>query len=171
LDYKMTTDTKPMNAKQKKAAEKAAKAARAAAGHGPAPAPAQAPAAPPALPAAPPALPAPAPGIPGLTDEIRAALIAAGWRAPREGRAKAPAGPKRVSALDAAAQVLAESAEPMGAKALITAMSTKGLWESPGGATPDATLAAAIVREIQAKGDTARFIKVAPGMWIARAAA
>ncbi|MDP1661464.1 MAG: hypothetical protein Q8L55_06070, partial [Phycisphaerales bacterium] len=44
---------------------------------------------------------------------------------------------KRVSALDAAAQVLAASEVPMRAKEMIAAMETKKLWTSPGGKTPE----------------------------------
>jgi len=73
--------------------------------------------------------------------------------------------PKRVSALDAAAQVLAKAKEPMGAKDLIAAMAEQGLWSSPAGATPHATLYAAIIREIGTKGDAARFKKVDRGLF------
>lgn len=75
--------------------------------------------------------------------------------------------PKRVSALDAAAQVLASAAEPMRAKAIVEAMETKGLWKSPGGKTPDATLYAAMIREITRKGDKARFKKADRGLFAA----
>ena len=47
---------------------------------------------------------------------------------------------KKVGALDAAAQVLAASKEPLNCKAMIEAMAKKGLWTSPGGKTPHATL-------------------------------
>jgi len=46
---------------------------------------------------------------------------------------------KKLSALDAAAKVLAEAAEPMNAKDMIDAMAAKGYWTSPGGKTPHAT--------------------------------
>lgn len=59
---------------------------------------------------------------------------------------------RKVSALDAAAKVLAESAEPMTSKAMIDAMASKGYWTSPGGQTPHATLYTAIIREINVKG-------------------
>ena len=71
--------------------------------------------------------------------------------------------PKRVSALDAAAQVLASSSAPMRAKELITEMASRGLWTSPGGKTPQATLYAAMTREIATKGDAARFRKADRG--------
>jgi len=73
--------------------------------------------------------------------------------------------PKRTSALDAAAQVLAGAKEPMTAGALITAMAERELWTSPGGKTPHATLYAAIVREIKVKGTDARFTKTDRGLF------
>ena len=73
--------------------------------------------------------------------------------------------PKRVSALDAAAQVLAKAEKPMRAQELIAAMAEQGLWKSPAGKTPHATLYAAMLREIGAKGDAARFRKVDRGMF------
>lgn len=79
--------------------------------------------------------------------------------------------PKRVSALDAAAQVLAAAETPMRAKDMIAKMESDGLWKSPGGKTPEATLYAAIIREITAKGDTARFRKHDRGMFVAAKAA
>lgn len=75
--------------------------------------------------------------------------------------------PKQVSALDAAAQVLAASEVPMRAKEMIAAMEAKGLWRSPGGKTPEATLYAAIIREIAAKGTAARFKKHERGVFVA----
>ena len=75
--------------------------------------------------------------------------------------------PKRISALDAAAQVLAASTEPMRAKDLIAAMAEQGLWSSPSGKTPEATLYAAMIREIAAKGSEARFRKIERGLFAA----
>ncbi|MGB2985246.1 MAG: winged helix-turn-helix domain-containing protein [Phycisphaerae bacterium] len=71
----------------------------------------------------------------------------------------------RVSALDAAAQVLAQAEKPMRAQELIAAMAGQGLWQSPAGKTPHATLYAAMLREIAKKGDVARFKKVDRGMF------
>ncbi len=88
-------------------------------------------------------------------------------KAPKPAKAKKPSPPKRVSALDAAAQVLAASGEPMRAKQMIAAMEAKGLWKSPGGKTPEATLYAAIIREIAAKGEKARFKKHDKGLFVA----
>jgi HB1, ASXL, restriction endonuclease HTH domain len=70
---------------------------------------------------------------------------------------------KKLSAIDAAAQVLAGSKEPMNAKEMIEAMAAKSLWTSPGGQTPWATLYSAIIREIALKGKEARFVKTERG--------
>ena len=77
----------------------------------------------------------------------------------------------KLSALDAAAKVLAESGEPMTSKEMIDAMATKGYWTSPGGKTPHATLYAAILREIQTKGADARFQKTERGHFAINAGA
>ncbi len=69
----------------------------------------------------------------------------------------------RLSQLDAAVKVLADSKEPMNTKQMVEAMATKALWTSPGGKTPAATLYSAILREIKAKGTDARFKKAGPG--------
>ena len=47
----------------------------------------------------------------------------------------------------------------MNAKEMIDAMAAKGLWTSPGGKTPHATLYSAIIREIATKGKESRFVK------------
>ena len=72
---------------------------------------------------------------------------------------------KKLSAIDAAAQVLASSKEPMNAKQMIEAMAAKGLWSSPGGKTPWATLYSAITREVATKGKEARFKKADRGQF------
>jgi HB1, ASXL, restriction endonuclease HTH domain len=77
---------------------------------------------------------------------------------------------KKLSALDAAARVLAETGAPMGCKELIGAMAGKGYWMSPGGKTPAGTLYSAIAREIAMKGDLARFTKAGPGRFGPRGA-
>ncbi len=78
---------------------------------------------------------------------------------------------KRLSAISAAAKVLADAGKPMRAKEMIEAASAKGLWSSPKGKTPEATLYAAIIREIAAKGKAARFSKVERGLFAATEAA
>jgi hypothetical protein len=79
------------------------------------------------------------------------------------GEAKA----KKLSALDAAAQVLAGTKQSMNCKQLIETIAAKGLWTSPGGATPWATLYSAILREINEKGADARFKKTERGQFAA----
>jgi PleD family two-component response regulator len=74
---------------------------------------------------------------------------------------------KKLSAIDAAAKVLVATKQPMSCKALIEAMATKGLWTSPGGKTPHATLYSAIAREIATKGKDARFKKTDRGQFAA----
>jgi len=93
-----------------------------------------------------------------------------GEKAPKTPKTPKPAKekkPKRISALDAAAQVLAASDVPMRAKEMIAAMEAKKLWTSPGGKTPEATLYAAVIREIAAKGTAARFKKHERGVFVA----
>ena len=80
-----------------------------------------------------------------------------------DAKAKPTKSDGKMSALDAAAKVLAESKEPMTSKEMIDAMAAKGYWTSPGGKTPQATLYAAILREIQTKGAEARFQKTERG--------
>lgn len=70
-----------------------------------------------------------------------------------------------LSMLDAAAQVMQAASEPMRCQDVITKMSEKGLWTSPGGKTPHATLYAAMTREIGVKGKDARFKKVDKGLF------
>ena len=87
-------------------------------------------------------------------------------KAPKAARsAKAGAEPKakKLSALDAAAKVLAEEGRSMHCKELIETMGAKGYWSSPGGQTPWATLYSALTREIGTKGAAARFQKVEAG--------
>lgn len=78
-------------------------------------------------------------------------------------KAKADGG-KKMSQIDAALAVLAKADEPMNCKAMVEAMAKHGLWTSPGGATPDATLYALILRDLQ-KGKDARFAKTDRGMF------
>jgi hypothetical protein len=70
-----------------------------------------------------------------------------------------------MSQIEAAVAVLAKTKEPMNCKAMVEAMQVEGLWTSPGGATPDATLYASILREINIKAKDARFKKVDCGLF------
>ena len=94
---------------------------------------------------------------------------AAKVEAPAKLRPKASANseakPKRVSALDAAAQILRTAKAPMRSREIIEAAATKGLWTSPGGKTPHATLDAAMRREINTKGKEARFTVEGRGLF------
>ena len=82
---------------------------------------------------------------------------------------KKPPKEKKLSAIDAAAQVLAASKDPMNCKELVEAMAAKSLWTSPGGKTPHATLYSAIIREIALKGKDSRFVKKDRGQFAAKA--
>jgi hypothetical protein len=81
---------------------------------------------------------------------------------------KAGAGEKKLSALDAAARVLAEAGQPMTCQEMIDAMAAKGYWSSPGGKTPSATLYSAILRELT-KGAESRFVKTERGKFTRQA--
>lgn len=84
-------------------------------------------------------------------------------------RTQVPKAPKekRVSGLDAAAQVLQESDEPMTAKEIVETAEANGIWKSPGGKTPHATIFSAIIREIAKKGPESRFKKTERGKFVA----
>lgn len=70
---------------------------------------------------------------------------------------------KKASLLDAAAAILADG--PAGAKRIVELAAERGLWKSPAGKTPHATLSAAIRREIKNKGAASRFRLDGPGMF------
>ncbi len=74
-------------------------------------------------------------------------------------------GAKRASGLDAAVQVLSEAGEPMSCKAMVEKMLTQGLWQTKG-KSPASTIYAAIIREIAAKGEKARFKKTDRGKFV-----
>ena len=83
---------------------------------------------------------------------------------PKKTRKKsAGAKAKNLSALDAAAKVLAETSQPKACKELIEAMAQKGYWSSPGGKTPASTLYSGITKEIATKGKDSRFKKTDRG--------
>lgn len=79
--------------------------------------------------------------------------------------------PKKVSLLDAAAQVLAKSDAPLNTKQMVEQVTERGLWTPGAGKTPAATLYSAILREIRSKGDQARFTKVERGKFTTTKAA
>ncbi len=87
-------------------------------------------------------------------------------RAAKSAKAPKTAKPKRPSGLNAAAAVLAEAKEPMTCSTMVETMVAKGLWSSQG-KTPAATIYAAIIREIAAKGSQSRFKKTDRGLFVA----
>lgn len=89
-------------------------------------------------------------------------------RTPKQARSEdtKPAKPKKMSGLDAAATVLASAGKPMTTAEMMSQIEAQGLWKT-NGATPKATIYAAIIREIAAKGKKARFKKTEPGMFAA----
>jgi hypothetical protein len=106
-----------------------------------------------------------------VTPKAKAA-VATATKTSKAKRTKATDGkakPKRLSALAAAAQVLAKAGKPMRAQELIAAMAEQDLWKSPGGATPHATLYAAMQREERDKGSASRFTKVDRGLFASNA--
>lgn len=84
---------------------------------------------------------------------------------PKASKAKAAKADGNLSCIDAAAKVLADAKEPMTTKAMIEQMAAQGLWSSPNGQTPAATLYSAILREIKTKGKEARFKKADRGLF------
>lgn len=74
----------------------------------------------------------------------------------------------RMSALDAAAEILGrlaskEASIGLGVQDLIERMEKTGLWTSPGGKTPAATLYSALIREIKQRKADSRFKRFSAG--------
>lgn len=86
-------------------------------------------------------------------------------RGKAEPKPKADPKPKKASGLDLAAKVLADADEPLSAKTIAERAIAAG-WATAG-KTPQATLYAAIIREIAAKGEAARFRKTDRGLFAA----
>src|SRR6476619_5109237 len=74
----------------------------------------------------------PHPEIRNMSKTKNTAKKASKANAKQNGNAK-PAKEKKLSAIDAAAQVLSSSKEPMNSMEMIEAMAAKKLWTSPGG--------------------------------------
>jgi hypothetical protein len=89
----------------------------------------------------------------------------------RQRKAAAAPKEKKVSALDAAAKVLEETGQARTCQEMIAQMAAKGYWTSPNGRTPAATLYSAVLREIAAKGQEARFVKTDRGKFARNGAA
>lgn len=90
-------------------------------------------------------------------------------KAPKNPAAKKERKPRedgKLSMMDAVIQVLkAAKNKPMNCKELIAAMAEKGLWSSPNGKTPHATLYARFLTEINEKGKESRFVKADRGLF------
>jgi hypothetical protein len=82
---------------------------------------------------------------------------------PAQAAPPSPASLAKLSALAAAARVLSERKQAMTCSELIAAMAAGGYWTSPAGKTPQATLHAALTREIKLKKDRSRFRKTERG--------
>jgi len=83
-------------------------------------------------------------------------------RPPRE-----PGAPRGISLIAAAANLLAENGLTMNCKQIVAELDEKGVWRSPGGKTPAATLYSAIGTEVAAKGDQSRFVRKDKGQYAA----
>jgi hypothetical protein len=71
---------------------------------------------------------------------------------------------KKLSAIDAAARVLAETGRPMSCPEMVAVMAAQHYWSPPNkGRTPAATLYSAILHELKTKGAAARFTKAERG--------
>ena len=101
-----------------------------------------------------------APGAPGDAPAEKPAKGKGGQKAPAS---PAEAKPRKISGLDAAAKVLKDAGKPMNFKDITEAVLAAG-WTTSG-KTPAATLYAAAIREIAAKGKDARFRKVERGLF------
>jgi len=99
------------------------------------------------------------------TKAAQAAAKPATAKATKTAKAPKERKPKRVSGLDLAAKVLADAKEPLNAKAIAERAIAAG-WTT-NGKTPEATLYAAIIREIAKKGAESRFRKADRGLFTA----
>ncbi len=73
----------------------------------------------------------------------------------------------KMSALDAAHEILKEQNRAMNVKEITELAISSGRW-SPNGKTPTATLSAAVQMEVIKKGEASRFVKTGRGLFIAR---
>jgi len=101
---------------------------------------------------------------PAALNAARATVGPTNARSAKATKTGSEANPKRLGGLDIAAKVLAGAGKPMSCKEIVGEMLTRKLWTTTG-KTPEATIYAAIIREISAKGNTARFKKSARGQF------
>ena len=99
-------------------------------------------------------------GVPPTTPDVDAKVAAAEAKT----RKKTVREDGTMSGLDAAAKILVDAGGALNCKAMVEQAIAKGYWK-PGGKTPAATMYAAILREIQKKGDASRFVKAERGMF------
>ena len=108
----------------------------------------------------------PAPDVAETVAAVEKGTLAEGVTVPAPRKRKAAgAGTekgKRPSGLDSAVVVLAEAHKPMNTTDIVARMVETGLWKTKG-KTPAATIYAAIIREIAAKGAESRFRKADRG--------
>lgn len=76
--------------------------------------------------------------------------------------------PKNLSLVNAALEILKSDDAALNCKQLVEAAKSRKLWTPGAGKTPEQTLYSAIMREIKAKGEQARFVKDARGHFKAR---
>ncbi len=110
----------------------------------------------------------------GLDEEIDVVEVSAGTMsiqvlivpgpAPELEREPARRPVKQKTLLEAAAEVLRRTVRPMTAGEIVRLVLATRLWETSG-KTPQATLYAALIREIARKGEAARFVKVGRGQF------
>ena len=99
--------------------------------------------------------------------KARKAAKASRKRATAKRGAKQGKGERKPSLLNEAVAILKTSRRPMATKEMVEAILAKGDWTTKG-KTPAATLYASILREIQKKGDEARFVKTERGKFALR---
>ena len=99
-------------------------------------------------------------GVPPTTPDVDAKVAAAEAKT----RKKTVREDGTMSGLDAAAKILVDAGGALNCKAMVERAIEKGYWKS-GGKTPSSTVYAAILREIQKKGDASRFVKAERGMF------
>jgi len=100
---------------------------------------------------------------PDAVTTVEAAKPAKGTKAKAPKAPKAEK-PKKISGLDAAAQVLADAGKPMNCKEIVETMLAKGMWKTDG-KTPSATIYSAMLREIDGKPGESRFTKTGRGLF------
>ncbi|MGH7143916.1 MAG: winged helix-turn-helix domain-containing protein [Planctomycetota bacterium] len=112
---------------------------------------------------------APAADVATPAPEVKEGKAAKGAKADKAPKAKRDGTPRlrddgTYSVLDAAHKVLTEAGTPLDAQTICERALAEGYWKT-GGKTPQATIYAAIIREIAAKGAESRFKKVDRGQF------